>query len=133
MCPPPWKQGGGITNPTMSATTLNLTLEQGATFSQTIAVASDTSLDAYTARARVRRRGFRGCLVVDLTCSAILNGSLTVSLTAAQTAALIPPTWAEVDQRLIDLGVWDLELVSGSTVVRSREGVVKLSREATYD
>ncbi len=119
----------------MTASTLHLTVEQGATFSQTIAVTSGaaTTYDAYTARAKLRQCGFRGAVLAEFTCSAIAAGSMTISLTAAQTALLVAPVWARVDDRSVQVGVWDLELVSGSTVVRSREGVVKLSREATYD
>ncbi len=117
----------------MTASVLHLTIEQGATFSQAIAVSGGNTLDAYTARAKIRRRGFLGCELVAFTCSAISSGNMTLSLTADQTAMLLAPAWAEVDQRLVDIGVWDLELVSGATVIRSRQGTVKLSREATYD
>ncbi len=117
----------------MSATTLHLLIEQGATFSQTIAVATGSTYDAYTARAKLRQTGFAGAVLAEFTCSAISSGSMTVSLTATQTGAILAPAWASADERAVPVGVWDLELVSGATVVRSRQGVVKLSLEATYD
>jgi hypothetical protein len=132
MCPPSGLDpGGGITNPTM-ATKLNLTIDQGATFSQTIAVG--VSYSGYTVRGKIRQAGFLGATLAEFTCTAVsVGGDTTISLTAAQTAALCAPTWSAADERLVDLGVYDLELVSGATVVRSREGIAKLSREATYD
>jgi hypothetical protein len=116
----------------MSATTLNLTIEQGATFSQTIAVGN--TYDGYTARAKLRSQfGPCGELLATFTCSAVSSGNVTLSLTAAQTALLLAPTWAQWDERSILIGVWDLELVSGATVVRARQGEVDLSLEATTD
>jgi hypothetical protein len=125
----------------MPASTLNLLLEQGATFSQTIAVG--VSYAGYTARAKVRRAsylcaggyaGFYGDVLVEFTCAAVtMGGDCVIGLTADQTALLLAPPWVTQDEREVLLGVWDLELVSGATVIRSRQGVVKLSREATYD
>lgn len=114
----------------MPATILNLTLEQGATFSSTIAVGA--GYDAYTARAKLRRE-FGGEVLATFACTTVSGGNTTVSLTATETAALTSPTWARTDEREIAVGVWDLELVSGATVVRARQGTVKLSREATHD
>ncbi len=77
------------------ATKLNLSIDQGATFSQTIAVGSTYS--GYTVRGKLRQTGFLGALLADLTCTAVsVGGDTTISLTAAQTAA---PSSARVRAR----------------------------------
>jgi len=112
----------------MAATRLDITIEQGATFSQTIAVGE--AYDGYTARASIRT-AFGGSRVVDLSCTTVASGNTTISLTAAQAALLTAPAYARADEREVKIGEWDLELVSGETVVRSRYGEANLSREAT--
>lgn len=111
----------------MSATALNITIEQGATFSQVIAVGG--TYDGDTARATMRRT-FGGEKLADLTCSAISAGNVTISLTAVETAALTVMDGTPTEREIV-IGVWDLEAVDGASVVRLRQGKVILSREAT--
>ncbi len=121
----------------MSAGTYNLPIEQGADLSISIEIVR-TGFDytGYTARAKVRS-GFdsAAATIVALTCT---PGSITlghlpivISLTAAQTAAI---AFAKGSAREIDIGYWDLEIVStGMTplVDRVLQGKVTLSRECT--
>ncbi len=121
----------------MSAGTYNMTIEQGADYSTAIDVAI-TAFDftGYTARAKVRS-GFdaAAATIVALTCTvgSITSGHMpvTISLTAAQTAAI---AFAKGSARSIDIGYWDLEIVSSGmtpTVIRVLQGTVALSRECT--
>jgi hypothetical protein len=107
----------------MTATTQHLTIEQGVAFSQAIAVGDD--YDDLQPTAQIRDR-FNGRLVADLTCSVVAAGSTTVSLTAAQTAALCILDDQRPDLREALLGQWDLV-----TTVRHVQGRVTLSRSAT--
>lgn len=112
----------------MSATNLDITIEQGATYSQAIALGANT-WDGQTVRASIRAK-FGGAKLLDLT-GVIAAGTLTLSLTAAQTAGLTPPAWARDDERDALLGYYDAESVSGDTVTRHRQGKVYLSREVS--
>jgi hypothetical protein len=111
----------------VTATNLNLTIEQGATFSQTIAVGS--GYNGHTARGTLRR-SFGGDILAELTCSAISAGNVTVSLTAAQTRDLTA-IGALPSEREVVIGAWDLEADNAGAVARLRQGKVILSREAT--
>lgn len=112
----------------MSASTTHLIIEQGADLSQ--AITGLTSYNGQTARAMIRS-SFGGALLAELTCSAIADGSCTVSLTAAQTALLVAGPDAGINQRDVAIGWWDLEAVNGDTVTRLAQGRVILSREVT--
>jgi hypothetical protein len=109
------------------STPLNITIEQGATFSQAVDVGA--SFNGLTPRGTLRR-AFGGVKLADLTCTAVSGGNTTISLTAVQTAALTD-LGERPDQREAIVGVWDLETESAGTVVRHRHGQVILSREAT--
>lgn len=111
----------------MTATNLNLTVEQGATLSQVIALGA--SFDGHTVRGTLRR-SFGGDKLVDLTCSAISGGNVTISLAATQTRDMAPVD-ALPSEREVVIGVWDLETENGGAVTRQRQGKVILSREAT--
>lgn len=113
----------------MAATTLDLSIEQGATFAQ--AVSLGASYDGQTPRAVVRCDfADGGPVLVELACTVVASGSTTLSLTAAQTAALRAGA-DNPDRRAVPLGYWDLETEAGGVVVRHRHGRVTLSREAT--
>lgn len=115
---------------TMSATALNLTIEQGATLSLAIALGAAT-WDGQAATAVIRSR-FGGTLVKALTCSAIAASAVTISLTAAETALLTAPASARNDERDVVLGYWELLATTGGTVVtRLRQGTVTLSRQVS--
>lgn len=112
----------------MPATALNITIEQGATFSQVVNVGA--TYQGITPTGQLRR-SFGGDLLAALTCSAVDgSGNTTISLTATQTGSL-QPIDALPSEREVVIGVWDLETSSGGTVVRHRQGKVILSREAS--
>ncbi len=110
----------------MPATATDITIEQGATFSLPLSI--DAALNGLTPVA-VIRRAFGGAVVAVLDCSEITAESTTVSLTAAETAALVghalPMTRTAV------LGVWDMLVDNAGTLVRPFEGQALLSRGAT--
>jgi hypothetical protein len=114
----------------MAATTYDLLIEQGATFSQVITYKDNgvaVNLTGYTARMQVRATLESASTLVELTTAnsrIALGGTAgTISLTiaAADTAALTAGR-----------GVYDLELVSGSGIVtRLLQGVATISRNVT--
>lgn len=112
----------------MAATALNITIEQGATFSQVINLG--VTYTGLTPTGMLKRQ-FQGDKLADLTCTAVDgSGNTTISLTAIATAAL-QPIGALPSEREVAIGVWDLETSNAGTVVRHRQGKVILSREAT--
>ncbi len=60
----------------------------------------------------------------------LASQTLTLSLTAAQTAALQAPPYARADEREIVIGYYDAESVNAGVVTRHRQGKVTLSRKA---
>lgn len=112
----------------MPASALNLTIEQGATFSQVVNLG--TTYTGLTPTAMVRQ-SFGGNLLATFTCTAVdASGNTTISLSATITAALQVNGLSPADREVL-LGVWDLETSNAGTVVRHRQGKVILSREAT--
>lgn len=112
----------------MPATELHLTIEQGATFSQTLTVG--TTFNGLTPRAQLRD-GFTGALLATFACTTVSSGQTTISLTATETAALPVPAWVG-HQRRFCLGIYDVEVPgAASAVTRTHEGNAYLSREAT--
>lgn len=114
------------------AAILNITIEQGATFTLDLAVTDESgnivNLSGYTARLDIKRNVLESTSLLQLTTAnsriiiTALTGVVTLILTAAETAAIT--TW----QR----GVYDLELVSaGGVVTRLCSGDVVVSAEVT--
>ena len=111
----------------MPAQPLDLLIEQGATFSVAIPIGS--AYDGHTAVATVRSDySTSSTLVSTLTCSAVSGGSVTVSLTATQTAAMAVPVYARPDTQDVIVGWWSLETSNAGVVTRHRTGVVTLRR-----
>jgi len=118
--------GVGDTLPEVAGLTAgewDLRVEQGSTFVQTF-TALDTGFtwDGWTARAQIRSApaDSGGEILLDLTPYLTVDGpSVRIAVPATQT------------QTLTRNGVWDLELVSGSTVVRWLNGKVIVSLEVT--
>ena len=114
----------------MAATTYDLLIEQGATFSQLITYKEAgvaVSLVGYTARMQVRSTLESATTVVELTTAngrialGGAAGTITLTISATDTAALTAGR-----------GVYDLELVSGSGIVtRLLQGVATISRNVT--
>ncbi|MET9909699.1 hypothetical protein ABZZ74_23340 [Streptomyces sp. NPDC006476] len=106
----------------LSAGDWDLYIEQGATFSQTYTVTDPGfTWDGWTARAQIRSApADSGELLLNLT------PYLTVTGAAIRLA--IP---ADQTENLTRNGVWDLEVVQGSIVVRLLEGKAIVSLEVT--
>lgn len=114
----------------MTAGTYNLTIEAGATFTKVFTWNSPTAvnLTGYTARAHIRGHiEAAGAALLELTTENArivlggVAGTITLKLTAAETAAL---TWTS--------GAWDLEMISGPGIVtRLLEGVATVRGNVT--
>lgn len=117
--------GEGDTLPEVAGLTAgdwDLKIEQGATFVQTFtALDAGFSWDGWTARAQIRSApADSGDILLTLTPYLTVDGpSVQIAIPATQT------------QTLTRNGVWDMELVSGSTVVRWLNGKVLVSLEVT--
>ncbi len=109
----------------MPATELNITIEQGANFSQTVSVG-----DAHNGKAcrAAIYDTFGGRLLATFACTEVDEGESTISLTAAEAEGIMAPVNARADAREVPIGVWDLEAVDGSDVARTHLGVVRLKR-----
>jgi tRNA threonylcarbamoyladenosine modification (KEOPS) complex Pcc1 subunit len=114
----------------MAATTYDILIEQGATFSQLVTYKESgvaVNLTGYTARMQVRSTLESASTVVELTTAngrialGGAAGTITLTISATDTAALTAGR-----------GVYDLELVSGSGIVtRLLQGVATISRNVT--
>lgn len=115
----------------MLAGVYNIRCDQGSTFQRIItvtqAVSGDTyepvDLTGYSARMQIRKK-FGGTLLIELTDGDGLTlsgaaGTVTIDMTAAQTAEITRS------------GVYDLELVIGSTVTKVLRGQFILTHEVT--
>ena len=107
----------------------NMVCPQGSTFNQVLTYSINSvlvNLTGYTARMQVRERYSSSVKQLDLTTlngGIVLGGALgtiTINATATQTAAIIAKEY-----------VYDLELVSGSTVKRIIEGKFIVTPEVT--
>jgi hypothetical protein len=114
----------------MAATTYDILIEQGATYSQVITYKDNgvaVNLTGYTARMQVRATLESASTLVELTTANSrialggTAGTITLTISATDTAALTSGR-----------GVYDLELVSGSGIVtRLLQGVATISRNVT--
>jgi hypothetical protein len=114
----------------MAATTYDILIEQGTTYSQVITYKDNgapVSLTGYTARMQVRATLESASTLVELTTANSrialggTAGTITLTISATDTAALTAGR-----------GVYDLELVSGSGIVtRLLQGVCTISRNVT--
>ncbi|MFI9244161.1 hypothetical protein ACIGXF_16585 [Streptomyces sp. NPDC053086] len=107
----------------MSAGRWDLRIEQGATFMQTYTITdpADFTWDGWSARAQIRSApADDGDLLLDLTpYLTVLGNAVRLAIPAAQT------------ETLTRNGVWDLEMVNGTTVVRILQGRAVISPEVT--
>ena len=110
----------------MTAGSLNLTIEQGATFvnNMTVSVDSVTDITNFTFSGQIRSEKLSDHVLATFTITKTdnTNGAFTVSLTAAQTASLPTGTW-----------VYDIkyENSADSSTVRLLEGTVTVSGQVT--
>jgi hypothetical protein len=110
---------------------LDMNCYQGASFDYTLTWqtgGTPVNLSGYTARMQVRDSYDGGSAVVSITSGTGITlggtaGTIVVALTATQTAA--------IDATPSGQYVYDLELVSGSTVTRLVEGNFLMSPEVT--
>lgn len=107
----------------MAAGDWDLYIEQGSTFVQTYTVIDNPGFtwSGWTARAQIRSApADTGELLIDLTPYLTIVG-----------AAIRVAVPASITQTLTRNGVWDLEMVNGSTVVRLLNGKAIVSPEVT--
>lgn len=112
----------------MLAGTYNIVCEQGATFEREITVVNaDGSLpdyDSSTARMQVRPTVESSTIIISLTTEngriTLADNKITLSITADDTTLLVQGTYK-----------YDLEIVTGSDVVRLIQGDFKVSPEVT--
>lgn len=105
----------------------NLSIDQGATYSVTIAVTDNTNsardLTGYTARSQLRKSYYTTANTsFTVTIDNPLEGEIDLSLTATQTSGLKAGRY-----------VYDVELVANATsaVERIVEGIITVYPEAT--
>ena len=116
----------------MAYTKSNLLIDQGSTFSTTITGydvdGNLLNLTGYSAAGKIKYNYSTGTSLVDFTTivqsgvsgAAYSNGLVDISLTSTQTAALI----------VGDLR-YDVEVTSGTNVIRIQEGLVRVGPEIT--
>ena len=111
----------------MAYTKSNLLIDQGSTFSTTITGydvdGNLLNLAGYSAAGKIKYNYSTGTSLVDFTTSvqdSYVNGLVDLSLTATETAALIAG-----DLR------YDVEVTSGTNVIRIQEGLVRVGPEVT--
>jgi hypothetical protein len=117
----------------------DLIILQGSDFQRTLTVSdvetnAPIDLTGATVEAKVRDNFGTTSNVLATFTAAITdapNGQATISLTAAQTAALVAPAGTQDAARLAAIGFWDLEFTEGGFTYRYAQGNVTLSREVT--
>jgi len=103
----------------------NIYIDQGTTFSFTIAVADQygdlKDLTDYTAASQMRK-SFYTNTAIDFTTdiSSALDGEVTISLTAEETSEIKAGRY-----------VYDIEITSSEETVRVLEGIVVINPEVT--
>ena len=112
------------------ASEVNFTLDQGATFTQTLIYKDSegelVDLTSYTARSKARASLESNVIIWNLTNGNGITmggatGEITLTLSAATTADYEPGA----------VYVYDLEIVNGSTVTRLIQGQVTVNGEVT--
>jgi len=101
----------------------DIVIEQGATFEKSFTI-ENTNLSSYLARAQGRTSHASGTIAITFTAAITYlapNSTITLSLTASQTAALTAPS----------CGVFDVEAYVGATVIREVEGSYTITPEVT--
>jgi hypothetical protein len=114
----------------MTAVTHDITIEQGATFTLDLLykdnLGAPINLTGFTARMQVRRRYNDPVKLLDFTTEngAIVLGGAAGTIKVTGLATLTDDVPAKP-------GVYDLELVNGSVVIRLVEGSVEIKPEVT--
>lgn len=116
------------------AARLDLTIDKGSTFERvftwktkdpTTGALIPVDLSGYSARAMMREEYDSAQPFISLTTGNGINinidtNEVTLSIPATTTASIV-----------VDRGYWDLEMVTGQTVIRLLEGKVRLKPEVT--
>ncbi len=106
------------------ATVNNIYLDQGTTFSFTFDLTNvdgtEKDLTNYTIFAQIRRSYYSSTKVDFTTAKVSLEGEITISLTATQTAALKSGRY-----------VYDVEIQSNQETLRVLEGILTVNPEVT--
>lgn len=109
----------------------DLTIEQGATLSKSFTYQTSAgvaiNLTGYTARMHIRETYSSVTTIATLTTE---NGGITIT-GATGTVAITMSATATSALATGLIGVYDLELISGTTVVRLIEGQVTVTPEVT--
>lgn len=123
----------------MSAGTYNINAEQGATYSKLFTLTNSAGdlidLTGYTARLQVREKYSSEVKLLDLTTEnggialGGAAGTVTVLATATQMAAITVPDLPGTPPKRS--AVYDLELITGSTITRLLQGKFDITREVT--
>lgn len=104
----------------------NLYIDQGASFSATVQIIGNDdlpfNLNGYASTAQIRRNYATNTVSATFssTVAEAANGTLTLSLTASQTGNLKYGRY-----------VYDVEIVSGNTVLRPVEGIITVYPQVT--
>ena len=116
----------------MTAGIYNINIKQGATFSKKIILyqtdGSTFDLTGYTARMDIREKISSSSSMISLTTE---NGR--ISITTPTDGSLYLLLSATETSLLTTNGVYDLELITGTTVLCPLRGDVKLTLEVTRD
>ena len=102
------------------ATVANYAIDQGTTFSSQVNVGEGFDLSGYTARGKIRKSYSASKYTEFITSITAFNDitksdTVTISLTAAQTAALKAGRY-----------VYDLEVIQGSVITRIMQGQIEV-------
>lgn len=121
----------------MSAGQYDITVEQGATFEETLSITDEdgdpVDLSGMTARAQIRKTYSDPTVIASFVATVetpATDGIVTMKMTAANTA-LLPVASATGYLKVPTNYVYDLELVDGVTVTRLIEGTCAVSPEVT--
>lgn len=106
------------------ASTANIVIDQGTTFSTTLTLTNDDGtykdLTDYTVTSQIRKSYYTNTYTDFTTAKVNLEGEITLSLTATQTSALKAGRY-----------VYDVEIASDAETVRVVEGIVTVTPEVT--
>ena len=102
----------------------NITIDQGATFSETVSVTTDGStvknLNGYTTTSQFRKSYDSTTYTSFTTAQVDATGVITLSLTATQTTALKSGRY-----------VYDVEIANSPEVLRVQEGIITVTPQVT--
>ena len=118
----------------MLAGKYDITIEKGATFNRIITYKDENGdaidLTGFTAAMDIRAMKTTDTTLIQLTTE---NGRIALGDAAGTITLTILATDTETlgDSEGVTVGFYDLELITGSTVIRLLEGEVQISKEVT--